>query len=65
MLKKYWKALLSAGMLTLSVVMILLFPREKNIVIATVFAILFWLSLIACVWQAVITIRKKLDKKRK
>ncbi len=64
MLKK-WKVLLSAGMLTLSVVMILLFPREKSIAIATVFAILFWLSLIACVWLAAITIRKNLVKKRK
>lgn len=64
-MKKNRKAFLSAGILLISAVMILLFPRENNIAIATAFAILFWLSFLAYVWQTVAVIRRNHDNRRK
>lgn len=62
-MKKHWKEIVSGGLLLLSVVMMLLFPRENNLAAATVFAVLFWLSLIACVVLAVAAIRARGDPK--
>lgn len=59
LLKRWRFVLASAAVLLLSVVLLLLFPREEHLVLSTVFALLFWLALIASFVFMVLAVRNR------
>lgn len=65
-LLKRWRFVLAAAVvLLLSVVLLLLFPREEHVALSTVFALLFWLALIAGFVFTVLAVRTRGNPKRK
>lgn len=63
--KRWGPVVIFSVILILSVILLLLFPRKEHLALSTIFAITFWLSFIACVWQAVVLIRRYLDRNQR
>lgn len=57
--KQWIWCVISSAVLLLSVILILLFPREEHVVLSTVFAVLFWLSLVATIVSAAFAVRNR------
>lgn len=58
-LRQWRRALCSAAVLLLSVILLFLFPRKEYLAVSTAFAILFWLSVAATVVYTVLAVRNR------
>ena len=57
--RRWRRALCSAAVLLLSVILLFLFPRKEYLAVSTAFAILFWLSVAATIVCMVLAVRNR------